>query len=77
MNCEDLEGERDVTPFAWIEANNKKRKAIPVTGPGGPEGCKTSRCPHFVGNRHTDGGEVSLTRRPPLTRRKIPGTHFC
>jgi hypothetical protein len=25
-----------------------------------------------------DGGEVvSLTRRPPFTSRKIPGTHFC
>jgi hypothetical protein len=29
-------------------------------------------------NRLTIGGEVvSLTRRPPFTRRKIPGTHFC
>jgi hypothetical protein len=28
-------------------------------------------------NRLTDGGEVSLTRRPPFTPRKIPGTHFC
>jgi hypothetical protein len=28
-------------------------------------------------NRLTDGGEVvSLTRRPPLTSRNIPGTHF-
>jgi hypothetical protein len=26
----------------------------------------------------TDGGEVvRLTCRHPLTRRKIPGTHFC
>jgi hypothetical protein len=36
----------------------------------------TSRIPHFVDNRFTDGGEaVSLTRRPPFTL--IPGTHFC
>jgi hypothetical protein len=28
--------------------------------------------------RLTDGGEgVSLTRPPPGTHRKIPGTHFC
>jgi hypothetical protein len=40
-------------------------KAIPVTGRGGPEGCDTSRLPHLLDNRLTDGGEVvSLTRRP-------------
>jgi hypothetical protein len=55
----------------------KKGKAIPVTGRGGPHGCETSRLPHFLDNRLTDGGEVSLTRLPPFTPRKIPGTHFC
>jgi hypothetical protein len=31
-------------------------------------GCETSRLPHFLDNRLTDGGEVvSLTRRPPFT----------
>jgi hypothetical protein len=40
-------------------------KAIPVTGRGGPYGCETSRLPHFLDNRLTDGGEVvSLTRLP-------------
>jgi hypothetical protein len=54
-----------------------KGKAIPVTGHEGPWGCETSRLPHFVDSRITDGGEViSLTHRPPLTPRKIPGTHF-
>jgi hypothetical protein len=44
---------------------NKKGKAIPVTGRGGPWGCETSSLPHFVDNRITDGGEVvSLTRLP-------------
>jgi hypothetical protein len=53
-------------------------KAIPVTGHGGPKGCETSRLPHFLDNRLTDGAEVvSLTRRPPFTPRNIPGTHFC
>jgi hypothetical protein len=48
-----------------------------VTGHGGPLGCETYRLPHFLENRLTDGGEcVSLTRRPPFTPRKIPGTHF-
>jgi hypothetical protein len=57
---------------------NVKRKAIPVTGRDGPYGYETSRLPHFLDSRLTDGGEVvSLTRRPPFTRRKIPGTHFC
>ncbi|PNF14966.1 hypothetical protein B7P43_G01553 [Cryptotermes secundus] len=29
-------------------------------------------------NRHTDSGEVvSLMRRPPVTSKNIPGTHFC
>jgi hypothetical protein len=31
----------------------------------------------YLHNRLTDGGEVSLTRRPPFNPRKIPGTHFC
>jgi hypothetical protein len=49
-----------------------KGKAIPVTDHGGPQGCETSRLPHFLDNRFTDGGEV-VGRNP----RKIPGTHFC
>jgi hypothetical protein len=60
------------------ERQQKKSKAIPVTGRGGPWGCETSKLRHFVDNRLTDGGEVvSHTRRPPFTPRKVPGTHFC
>jgi hypothetical protein len=33
-------------------------KSIPVTGSGGPQGFETSRLPHFVDSRLTDGGEV-------------------
>jgi hypothetical protein len=56
----------------------KKSKTIPVTGLGDPLVCETSRLPHFLDNRLTDGGEVvSLTRRPPFILRKIPGTQFC
>jgi hypothetical protein len=33
-----------------------KGKAIPVTGRGGPRGCETSKLPHFLDNRLTDGG---------------------
>jgi hypothetical protein len=58
--------------------NDKKGKAIRVTGRGGPQGCETTRLPHFLYSRFTDGGKVvSLTRRPPFNPRKIPGTHFC
>jgi hypothetical protein len=58
--------------------NKKKGKAIPVTGRQEPLGCETSRIPHFLDNWFIDGGEVvSLTRRPPFTPKKIPGTHFC
>jgi hypothetical protein len=55
----------------------EESKAIPVTGRGGPYGCETLRLPHFLDNRLTDGGEVSLTRRPLFTPRNFPGTHFC
>jgi hypothetical protein len=55
-----------------------KGKAITVTGRGGPQGCETSRLPHFLDNWLTDGSEVvSLARRPPFTSMKFPGTHFC
>jgi hypothetical protein len=41
-----------------------KEKAIAVTGRGDPYGCETSRLPHFLDNRLTNGGEVvSRTRR--------------
>jgi hypothetical protein len=49
----------------------KKGKAIPVRGRGGPYGWETSRLPHFLDNRFTDGGEAVS-----LTLRKIPGTHL-
>jgi hypothetical protein len=35
-----------------------KGEAVPVTSRGGPWVCETSRLPHFLDNRHTDGCEV-------------------
>jgi hypothetical protein len=72
-----MEGQQFSTEI--FEAPYKhKYKVIPVRGRGGPYACETSRLPHFLDNRLTDGGEVvRLTRRPPFTPRKIPGTHFC
>jgi hypothetical protein len=56
----------------------KKGKDIPVTGRGGPWGCETTRLPHFLDNRLTDGGDAfSLKHRPPSTPRMIPGTNLC
>jgi hypothetical protein len=51
-----------------------KAKTVPVTGRRVPEGCETSRLPHFLENRFTNGGEVvSLTRQAiPVTRRGVP-----
>jgi hypothetical protein len=41
---------------------------IPVSGRRGAQGCETSRLPHFLDNRLTDGREImSLTLRPPFT----------
>jgi hypothetical protein len=37
---------------------NEASEVIPVTGRGGSLGCETSRLPHFLDNRLTDGGEV-------------------
>jgi hypothetical protein len=33
-------------------------KAVPVSGHGGPQGCETSRLPHFLDKWLTDDGEV-------------------
>jgi hypothetical protein len=55
-----------------------KDNTIPVTGHAGLEGCEMSRIPYFLDSRLTDGGKVvCLTRRPAITSKKIPGTHFC
>jgi hypothetical protein len=51
-------------------------KAIPVTTRGGPQGCETSKLPRSLENRLRDD-VLSLKRRPPITPRKIPDTHFC
>jgi hypothetical protein len=45
---------------------NNKDKAMHVTGRGGPLGCEAARLPHFLDSQLINGGEVSITRRPPL-----------
>jgi hypothetical protein len=52
-------------------------KAVSVTDREGPQGCERLRLP-LLDSWLIDGGKVvSLTRRPPFTPRKIPGTRFC
>jgi hypothetical protein len=47
-----------------LEYTVKKGEANPVTGRGYPWASETSRLPHFLGSRLTDGDEsVSLARR--------------
>jgi hypothetical protein len=53
-----------VTSYALLRAE--------IIGLGSPKGCKTLRLPHFIDNRLSDGGEVSLTRRPPFAPINIP-----
>jgi hypothetical protein len=51
---------------SWVPGD--RREAVPITDRAGPWGCETSRLPHFLDNRLTDGGEVaSLTCQPPFT----------
>jgi hypothetical protein len=54
--------ENNSMPIGACKKKERKRKATPVTG------CETSRLPHFLDNRLTDGGEiVSLMSWLPFT----------
>jgi hypothetical protein len=76
IGCELLESGTRKDGLQYVEMG--KGKATLVTGPGDPLDCERSRFPYFLDNRLTDGGEaVNLTRRPPFTPRKVPGTYFC
>jgi hypothetical protein len=60
-----------------IKKGEGKGKAIPVTGCEGQYGCETSKLPHFLDNRLTEGGKVvSLTRRPLFTTQEISWYSF-
>jgi hypothetical protein len=78
VNIKSLHRHVSAFPSKTVICWYKKGKAIPITGRGRPQGCETSRLPHFLENRLTDGDElVSFKRRTPFTSRKMPGTHFC
>jgi hypothetical protein len=58
--------------------NRDKSKAMPITGHADPQSFDTSRLPHYLDSRLTDGCDVfSLTRQPAvLDPQEFPGTHF-
>ena len=56
---------------------NKKGKAVPLQAWNGPEGSRKLRFPDYVTMAQDGGKVVSLTHRPPLIPRNVPGTHFC
>jgi hypothetical protein len=58
-----MQNSRTVLNIMHPELINKIcSNAIPVRAFGGPQGCETSRRPHFLDNRLTHGDEVvSLT----------------
>jgi hypothetical protein len=49
-------------------------KAIAVTGHARPQDCETSKLPHSLDSRLTDGSVFVTRALPP---REIPGTNFC
>jgi hypothetical protein len=53
-----------------------KAKAFPLQAKTGLEVSRRVRLPDFK-TTHEDGKVVSLTHRPPLHPRNIPGTYFC
>jgi hypothetical protein len=60
----------EMASVAWY-THRGKSKAIPVTD---HKGCETSRFPHFLYSRFTNGGDaVNPTRRPPFTPSPLPG----
>ena len=54
-----------------------KGNAAPLQAWGGPEGSRKLRFPDFMITAQDGGKVVSLTHRPPLPPRNVPGIHFC
>ena len=56
---------------------HSKGKVVPVQPWSGPENSRKLNFPGFVTTAQNGGKFVSLTHRPPLPTRNVPGTHFC
>jgi hypothetical protein len=57
---------KDILFNVLVCKSKSKSKAIPVTGCGGPYGCKMLRIPHCLDSRLTDGGKVVRPTHRPL-----------
>jgi hypothetical protein len=63
---------------AEIEIKHKGKVKLSPYRPWRPLRLREVEAPTFSDIRLLDGGKVvSPTRRPLITPRKIPGTHFC
>jgi hypothetical protein len=67
------------THYKINSQDSKRKKTVPVTRHEGPEGCESSRLPHFL---QTVGSQMAvrlsdLRASRPLPPRNLPGTHFC
>ena len=56
---------------------SKTSKALPLQAWSVPEGTRKLRFPDFMTTAQDGGKVVSLTHRPPLPPRNVPGTYFC
>jgi hypothetical protein len=74
MNVTCCYSAREVLP-SHSPVRKDEDKAIYVTGRGGPYGCETSRLPHCLDIRLTDGGEPY--EPTAVYPKKIPCTNFC
>jgi len=54
-----------------------KDKSVPLQAWNDPEGSRKLRFPDFMTAPQDGGKVVSLTHRPPLPPRNVPGTHLC
>jgi hypothetical protein len=76
----EIISEREFSLFNSLKGEyelNSKGKAIPLQDWTGSEGSSRFRLPDFIQSAHESGNVFSLTHRPHLPARNIPGTHFC
>ena len=52
-------------------------KSVPLQDWSGPEGSRKLRFSDYMTTAQDGGKVVSLTHRPPLLSRNVPGNHFC
>jgi hypothetical protein len=66
-----------VVNCAASNRRTSKEEVKEATGCGDRQGCETSRFPHFLDIRLTDGADFRRMCLLPIIPRKVLGTHFC